>query len=131
MGCGTWDITTTKKDSEHTWNREAIDEVNSHFKQPESYNSSSPEENTPDIIEKLKKFTPEKVVSLLTTYQEVTNFINDIWNEAERRAKKSQFVEAVFLFEFAIATCNIIDNPVLELAITKNLEFIKAKLQPS
>lgn len=124
-------ITTTKKDSEHTWNREAIDEVNSHFKQPESYNSSSPEENTPDIIEKLKKFTPEKVVSLLTTYQEVTNFINDIWNEAERRAKKSQFVEAVFLFEFAIATCNIIDNPVLELAITKNLEFIKAKLQPS
>ena len=124
--------TTAKKEAEHTWSREAINEANSHFSEQESYNNSnSPEDNTPDIIEKLKKFTPEKVVSLLTTYQEVTNFINDIWNEAERRAKISQFVEAVFLLEFAIATCNVIDNTVLELTIIKDLEFIEAKLQLS
>ncbi|MDJ0619763.1 MAG: hypothetical protein QNJ63_23980 [Calothrix sp. MO_192.B10] len=97
--------------------------------EPESHNDSSfPEENTPDIIEQLKKLTPKKVVSLLTTYQEVTTFIMDLWNEANRRAKKSQLVEAVFLLEFAIGTCNVIDDIILELAITKDLEFIKAKL---
>ncbi|MBV6627292.1 MAG: hypothetical protein KI793_30860 [Rivularia sp. (in: Bacteria)] len=123
---------TAKKDAEHTWSREAITQVNSHFKQQESYNnSSSPEENTPDIIEKLRTLTPEKIVSSLTTHQEVTSFIHFIWNEGEKRAKKSQFQEATFLFEFAIATCNIIDDPVLELAIIKHLEFVQAKLQPS
>ncbi len=120
---------TTKKYAEHTWSQEAINEVNSHFSEPESHNDSSfPEDNTPDIIEQLKKLTPKKVVSLLTTYQEVTKFIMDLWNEANRRAKKSQLVEAVFLLEFAIGTCNVIDDIILELAITKDLEFIKAKL---
>lgn len=124
---------TAKKEAEHTWSQEAINEVNSlYLRQPESYNnSSSPEENTPDIIDKLKKLTPEKVVSLFTTYQEVTTLILDLWNEAQRRAKKGLLVEAVFLLEFSINTCNVIDDIILELAITKDLEFIKAKLHPS
>lgn len=42
---------------------------------------------------------------------------------------KGQGVEAVFLLEFGIATCNVIDNPVLELAMDKELEFIKTRLR--
>ncbi|AFZ33572.1 MULTISPECIES: hypothetical protein [Cyanophyceae] len=42
---------------------------------------------------------------------------------------KGQRVEAVFLLEFGIATCNVLDDPVLELAINKELEFIKAQLR--
>lgn len=65
----------------------------------------------------------------LKSNQEATGFVMALWDEARTRNMKGQRVEAVFLLEFGIATCNIIDNPVLELAMDKELEFMKAKLR--
>lgn len=122
--------TTNNKNAERTQSKEAINEVNSHFSEPEAHNQNySSRDSTSDIVEQLKKLKPEKIVSSFNTLQEVHSFINDLWNEAKTRAMKGQGVEAVFLLEFGIATCNVIDNPVLELAINKELEFIKAKLR--
>jgi nucleoside phosphorylase len=122
--------TTTNKDAKRTWSQEAINEVNSHFSEPELHNQNySSGDSTSDIIEQLKKLKPEKVVSSFNTFQEANAFVIALWNEAKTRAMKGQRVEAVFLLEFGIATCNIIDDPVLELAINKELEFIKAKLR--
>lgn len=122
--------TTTNKNAELTWSRETINEVNSHFSEPEAHNQNySSEDSTTDIVEQLKKLKPEKVVSSFNTLQEATGFVMALWDEARTRTMKGQRVEAVFLLEFGIATCNIIDNPVLELAMDKELEFIKAKLR--
>jgi nucleoside phosphorylase len=123
--------TTTKKDAKRTWSTEAINEVNSHFEEPKSHNQNSSGDSTSDIIEQLKKLKPEKVVSSFNTFQEANAFVIALWNEAKTRAMKGQRVEAVFLLEFGIATCNVLDDPVLELAIKKELEFIKAKLRAS
>lgn len=120
--------TTTNKDAERTWSTEAINEVNSHFSEPESHNQNSSRDSATDIIEQLKKLKPEKVVSSFNTFQEANAFVIALWDEAKTRAMKGQLVEAVFLLEFGIATSNVIDNPVLGLAINKELEFIKAKL---
>lgn len=120
---------TTNKNAEHTWSQEAINEVNSPLEEPESHDQNSSRDSTSDIIEQLKKLKPEKIVSSFNTLQEVHSFINDLWCEAKTRAMKGQLVEAVFLLEFGIATCNVIDNPVLGLAINQELEFIKAKLR--
>ena len=62
------------------------------------------------------------------TLQEANAFVINLWNEAKTRAIKDQRVETIFLLEFGIATCNVIDNPVLKLAMNQKLEFIKAKL---
>lgn len=122
--------TTTNKNAELTWSKETINEVNSHFSEPEAHNQNySSEECTTDIVEQLKKLKPEKVVSSFNTLQEATGFVMALWDEARTRTMKGQRVEAVFLLEFGIATCNIIDNPVLELAMDKELEFLKAKLR--
>jgi len=93
------------------------------------HNQKSSGNSTSDIIEQLKKLKPEIVVSSFNTFQEANAFVIALWNEAKTRAMKGQRVEAVFLLKFAIATCNVIDDPVLELAINKELEFIKAKLR--
>lgn len=122
--------TTTNKNAERTWSKETINEVYSHFSEPEAHNQNYSSENiTTDIVEQLKKLKPEKVVSSFNTFQEATGFVIALWEEARTKAMKGQRVEAVFLLEFGIATCNIIDDPVLELAMDKELEFIKAKLR--
>lgn len=122
--------TTTNKNTELTWSKETINEVNSHFSEPEAHNQNySSEDSTTDIVEQLKELKPEKVVSSFNTLQEATGFVMALWDEARTRTMKGQPVEAVFLLEFGIATCNVIDNPVLVLAMDKELEFIKAKLR--
>ncbi len=121
--------TTTNKDAKRTWNQEAINEVNSDFSEPELHNQKSSGNSTSDIIEQLKKLKPEQVVSSFNTYQEANAFVIALWDEAKTRAMKGQRVEAIFLLEFGIATCNVLEDPVLELAINKELEFIKAKLR--
>lgn len=121
--------TSTNKDVGNTWSQGAVNEVNSHSEEPESHNQNSSGDSTLDIIEQLKKLKPEKVVSSFNTFQEANAFAIDLWDEAKTRAMKGQPVEAIFLLEFGMATCNVLDNPVLELAMYKDLEFIKAKLR--
>jgi nucleoside phosphorylase len=122
--------TTTNKNAERTRSKEAISEVNSHLPEPEAHHQNySSGDSTTDIIEQLKKLKPEKVVSSFNTFQEANAFVIALWDEAKTRAMKGQRVEAVFLIEFGIATCNVIDDPVLELVMNKELEFIKAKLR--
>ncbi|MBN3949198.1 MAG: hypothetical protein HWQ38_23145 [Nostoc sp. NMS7] len=119
--------TTTNKDAKRSWSQEAIDEIKSDFEESEFDHHNSSGDSTSDIIEQLKKLKPEKVVSSLNTLQEVHGFINALWNEANTKAMKGQLAEAVFLLEFGIATCDLIDNPVLKLAMNQELEFIKTK----
>lgn len=119
--------TTTNKDAKRSWSQEAIDEIKSDFEESEFDHHNSSGDSTSDIIEQLKKLKPEKVISSFNTLQEVHGFINALWNEANTRAMKGQLVEAIFLLEFGSATCDLIDNPVLKLAMNQELEFIKTK----
>lgn len=114
---------------EHNCNQESIHEVDSYFEEPELHNQNSSKDSTADLIDQLKKLKPETIVSSCSTYQEANAFVLDLWNEATKIAKKGQFSEAVFLLEFGIAIAQILDNPVLWLAIDKDLEFLKAKLR--
>ena len=120
--------TDANKDLERTWSHRVINEVNSHFKQPDLYHHDCSSGNSNDIIKQLKKHKPKTIVNSCKSLQEVNSFINTLWNEANDKSQKGKFPEAAFLLEFGIATCHIIDNPVLELALDQQLEFIKAKL---
>jgi nucleoside phosphorylase len=115
--------TSTDKNAqrEPTWNQEVIYNINSHAK---NYYL----DNTPDVIQQLKKFDPQKIASSFNTSQEVHEFIFALSREANKMAHNQKFVEAVFILEFGIATCNIVDNIILQLSLEKELSFIKAKL---
>lgn len=103
-------------------------ETNSYSEQPEPDDPISSEYNIADIIEKLKNIKPETIVNSCSTHQEAISWVNDLWREGTEIAKKGQFLDAVFLLEYAIAIAQVIDNVILWLAIDKDLEFIKAKL---
>ncbi|MHC0067936.1 hypothetical protein ACWATR_34440 [Nostoc sp. UIC 10890] len=115
---------------EDNFNQESIYEVDSYSEDPEPHNQNfSKDDSIADLIEKLKKIKPEAIVSSCSTYQEANALVLELWNEATKIAKKTQLSEALFLLEFAIAIAKILNDPVLWLAIDKDLEFIKAKLR--
>lgn len=121
--------TTTNKEAQTTRSQVAIAEGNLPFEPPESHSRDYSSENDLDnLIKKLKKLKPEAVVNALSSLQEVHSFVIHLWNEAPRKVKTGQYVEAAFLLEFGIATCKVIDNDVLGLAMYQELEFIKTKL---
>lgn len=114
--------------TEYKSNQKLAKEADPYFEQEGLDNENSSYNKIADIIEKLKKVKPETVVNSCSTHQECISWVHELWHEATKIAKKKQFLEAIFLLEYGVAIAQIIDDVILELAIDKDLEFLKAKL---
>ncbi|MBD2504868.1 hypothetical protein [Anabaena azotica] len=114
--------------TEYKSNQKLAKEADTYFEQEVLDHENSSKYNIADIIEKLKKVKPETVVNSCSTHQECISWVHELWHEATKIAKKKQFLEAIFLLEYGVAIAQIIDDVILELAIDKDLEFLKAKL---